>query len=305
MIRSLIACTALAGAAALFALPAEAKGSCTRAQLQAAAESYIAAQAAGDPSKAKLAKNAAYKEEFKPADIKTGILSQPLKVDFHQNLLDTAICETFTQVVVTDKKHPYVLGVHLTAPKGKISEIDTIVTDDDDWLFSAERFLNGIKDEDWGPIPKKERASREAIIAAADPYFAMFKNVAIQPKWHEPCYRQEGGMRTDGKCSLSTPLNVEFPPRHYVVDPEIGAVVGLVMFGNREPDAHTFRVEDGKVRFIHTITNCVQYNCGFDLSKELLAERQARGGMLPPPKKVEAAQPAAPAPTTKSSPTNK
>jgi len=29
------------------------------------------------------------------------------------------------------------------------------------------------------------------------------------------------------------------------------------------PDAHTFRVEHGKIRYVHTITACKTFNCGF------------------------------------------
>jgi hypothetical protein len=41
---------------------------------------------------------------------------------------------------------------------------------------------------------------------------------------------------------------------------------------NRRPDAHVFRIEDGKIRFIHTVTNCGEdENCGFGPFKDMLA----------------------------------
>jgi hypothetical protein len=173
------------------------------------------------------------------------------------------------------------LGVHLTVVGDRISEVDAIIVDDDDWLFSAEGFVEGVADEDWGLIPEAERGEREALIAAVDPYFAMFKDVSIQPPWFDPCLRQEGGLRIP--CALTAPLNVEFPDRNYLVDPAIGAVVALVRFGGELPDSHLFRVEGGKVRYIHTITNCMgDFNCNFDLPEALVTERQARGGKLGP-----------------------
>ncbi len=256
--------------------------SCTRDDLQAAVDSYLAAQGAGDPRMMTLADNAAYREQFQTADMESGIVSTPLNVDFTNTLLDVGKCQTFTEVVVTDPEHPYVLGVHLTLnAAGEISEVDAIVTDDDDWLFSAEKFMAGIQNEDWGMVPEDQRDNRETIIAAADPYFPMFKDVALRPAVAEPCYRQEGAMRTNGTCHLTTPLNVNFGPREYLVDEAKGMVVALVLFNDDLPDSHLFRVRNGKVTNIHTITNCMgDFNCNFDLSPDLRAEREARGGLI-------------------------
>jgi hypothetical protein len=53
--------------------------------------------------------------------------------------------------------------------------------------------------------------------------------------------------------------------RRYVVDEEIGAVVGIMRFDLEEemPDSHLFRLEGGKIRYIHTLTVCLIPNCGF------------------------------------------
>ena len=42
----------------------------------------------------------------------------------------------------------------------------------------------------------------------------------------------------------------------------MGTVVGLVDFGAKDgwPDSHMFRLEDGKVRYVHTLTVC-PINC--------------------------------------------
>jgi hypothetical protein len=290
MFRPLITCAV--GGAALLAgcatyddarMMAPTSYECTRAGLQAAVDAYVTAQVAGDPSHMILADGLVYKEQFAEADVAGGIVNTPLAVDYHHSLLDEERCETFTEIVVTDPSHPYVLGLHLTVADGAIAEIDTIVTDDDDWLFSAEKFLAGVMLENWDEIPEDERDSRETIIAAADPYFPMFNDVSIQPPWHDWCYRQEGAMRTQGTCYLNEPLNVDFGERDYLVDPAIGAVVGLVLFNEDLPDSHLFRVVNGKVTNIHTITHCLgEFNCGFDLPENLRAEREARGGMLGP-----------------------
>jgi hypothetical protein len=252
---------------------------CSRTGLQAAVNAYLAAQAAGDPSLMRLADDVVYKEQFAEMEISYGIVMQPQPIAFTNTLLDEQLCQTFTEIAITDPAHPYMIGLHLTVADGAIAEIDSIVVDDDDWLFSAQGFVSGVADEDWYPIPASQRGGREALIAAVDPYFPMFKDVAIQPDWYDPCVRQEGGLRIP--CALSAPLNVEFPNRNYLVDPEKGAVVALVAFNGDLPDSHLFRVEGGKVRYIHTITNCMgDFNCNFGLPPALVVERQARGGRL-------------------------
>src|SRR5271169_5091080 len=86
---------------------------CTRDGLQAATDLYIEAQSKGDPSRMPLATGLAYIENMQVVDIKTGVIQKPLKMDFHRTLIDPAACQTFTEVIVTDKTHPYVLGTRL------------------------------------------------------------------------------------------------------------------------------------------------------------------------------------------------
>jgi hypothetical protein len=60
--------------------------------------------------------------------------------------------------------------------------------------------------------------------------------------------------------------------RSYVIDPTIGAVdVMLKMGPNKRADSHLFRIENGKIRFIHTVTNCGKdENCGFGSFADML-----------------------------------
>ena len=293
MLRTLIAPT-LAGGALLAGglagcatqsgtgMGAMADADCSRAELRAAVDSYIAAQTAGDAALLDAAGTLAYGEAMAPADITTGILTQPLVIDFENTLLDTEACETFSELSVTDPSHPYVLGVHMGVEDGAITMIDTLVTDDDDWIFSAQRFYAGSRVENWNPIPDDRQDSRETLIAAADAYLDYFNDKSVEVPWSEPCYRQEGGMRTQGTCSAGVPPGADFPVRRYVVDRTLGSVVALVRFGGEDglPDSHLFRLRDGVITNIHTITVCDEFNCGFDLPEELAEERRARGGLL-------------------------
>src|SRR5499427_2018765 len=101
---------------------------CTRPGLQAATDLYLAAQGTGDTSGMPMAQGLAYIENMQMVDIKTGVIQKPLKIDFHRGLIDPATCQTFTEVIVTDKSHPYVLGTRLRVNRDKIVEVESMVT---------------------------------------------------------------------------------------------------------------------------------------------------------------------------------
>jgi hypothetical protein len=254
---------------------------CSRAMLEGAVGSYLAAQSAGDASLMSLAAPLSYKEDRQPADIGAGILTRPLNVEFHHSILDVELCESFTELVDSNAEAPYVLGVHLSVDGGTITEIDTLVSTTGDWLFNANNFLAWAPEEDWGPIPEAERDDRATIIAAGDAYLDRFNDETVAVPWGMPCRRLEGGARTgrgvpEDTCEVGVPTGVDFPIRHHVVDETLGAVVALVAFGGEGglPDSHLFRVENGKLRWVHTITICREgQNC----------PQVPDGGMIGPP----------------------
>ena len=274
MFRPFVGAALLCGAL-LAASPAAAAESCTRADLQSAVDSYLAAQTAGDPARMALAPTVAYAENRQAADIKAGILHNPQKIDFHRSLLDTSSCESFTEVIVTNPAHPYVLGTRLRLAGGKVAKIDSLVTDYGDWLFSAANTLKYSSAEQWTVIPEERRPTRAQILAAANAYLDLFhdKNVAVP--WGRPCARLEGGLYTgkglpDDTCNVGVPSGIDLANRHYIVDEQLGAVATLLEFGpTRLPDSHTFRIEDGRIRYVHTITVCPTFNCGFPLPDQL------------------------------------
>jgi hypothetical protein len=215
-----------------------------------------------------LAASAKYIENTAATPFDKGILKSALKIDFSRSLLDTEICETFTEVIVTDKGHPYVLGVRSKVADRKISELETLVTDADDWLFNADNYLKYSSSEDWGVIPVKARDNRATLISAANAYFDVFDNNDVKVPWGTPCNRLEGGMRTgrgmpDDSCNVGVPTGMKLTNRHFISDPEIGAVVGFIRWPSGVPDSHLFRVENGKLRFVHSLTVCTVPNCGF------------------------------------------
>jgi hypothetical protein len=246
--------------------------SCTRAGLQQAADLYLAAQAKGDISDLPLAKGVGYWENLAPADIHKGFITKPLKIDHQRSFLDTATCQTFTEVIVTDKAAPYVLGTRLRVNHDKIAEVEILWTTTGYWLFDADAYLKHSSEEDWGPVPRGKRESRGMLVAAANAYLDAFleKRLDLVP-WGYPCERTEGGRGYTGKglptdsCSLGVPAGVNIVNRHYVVDEELGTVQVFCTFGagspgggSGAPDSHLFRLENGKLRYVHTLTHLLQ-----------------------------------------------
>lgn len=249
---------------------AAAQGRCPRVDLQAAVDGYRTAQAEGSTAGLQLASPVKYVENMQDVPIEKGILQNPATIDFHRSLFDLDACETFTEVIVTNSDHPYVLGVRLKVDGGSLSEVETIVTDQDDWLFNADVYLQYSSGEYWGTIPAGERDTRRTLVAAANAYEDRFSDPAVVVPWGVPCNRLEGGIHSgngtvEDSCDAGFP-GADFPitNRHFVVDPDIGAVVVLSRFSRNElPDSHLSRVERGKIRFVHTLTVCTIPGCGF------------------------------------------
>ena len=273
--------------------------SCVRGGLQHAVNLYLAAQAKGDLSALPLATGVGYQENMQAADIKSGFLSKPLVIDRHTSLLDTASCQTFTEIIVTNKAEPYVAGVRMRVNHDKIAEVEVLWTTTGYWLFNADDYLKHSSVENWGPILPEKRDTRATLVNAANAYLDAFLEAKIDlVPWGFPCVRIEGGMytgkgRNDDSCEAGVPPGVNIANRRFVVDEVNGAVVALCTFGaggpnggSGAPDSHLFRVESGKLRYVHTLTHLLQSSFRGNASP---AAQPARPAGAPP-----AAQPAPP-----------
>ena len=247
--------------------------SCSREGLQHAVDMYLAAQTKGDPSGLPLAKGLGYMENTAPADMGHGLIHTPMKIDHARSLLDTATCQTFTEVIVTNKAHPYVFGARLRVNHDKIAEIEILWTTTGYWGFNADAYLHYSSTENWGTIPPRKRDTRDTLVHAANAYLdAFLEGKTNLVPWGYPCHRTEGGMHT-GKglptdtCAVGVPSGVNIANRRFIVDRTIGAVVVFCTFGaggpnggSGSPDTHLFRVENGKLRYVHTITHLLTAN---------------------------------------------
>lgn len=257
-------------AATAAAAPTTPSAGCTRELLAAHVETYISAQVAGKPDAiAALAAAAGaakfeYTEDAKPLDVTKGVLTLALRPAHNRSIYDTTQCATYTELIVTDAPNPRVVGTQMrfdaASPATTLLKMESLVTQEGDWAFNATGTLFWATREDgmWGAIPEADRDSRATIQAAADAYMDLFQNKSTVVPWGTPCDRLEGSMYTGNgsltdSCNVGVPDGVNIHNRRYVIDEVLGTVDAFVTFQTR-PDSHEFRVEKGKLRFVHTLT---------------------------------------------------
>ncbi|KAF1851325.1 uncharacterized protein K460DRAFT_412901 [Cucurbitaria berberidis CBS 394.84] len=244
---------------------------CTRPQLAEAVDSYLSTQTTGQTSTFKERFDNStwlgYYENGRNLDINSGILNTPLPITHNRTIYDTTSCATYTEVIVNSTANPHVIGTQLRFTNDKINKIDTIVTKPGDWLFNITGYAYWVEQENWSTIPEAGRDTRATIKAAADAYCDVFSNSSVTVPWGTPCVRLEGGLYGDagpnGTCSGFIPTGVPITNRRYVIDETVGTVDIISDFGKSKwPDTHEFRVEGGKLRYVHTMTHCGVPNCG-------------------------------------------
>ena len=278
--------TALLGvfAASIVAVPAAAQGQCDRAQLRQLADTYVAAQTAGEGFRVPMGEWVQYRENYALSSMTYGgVLATAHEVDWYRAFIDTTTCSAFVELIIDDAASPWVLGTKMSTRGGLVTRYDVVTSTTGDWLFDAARTRYYAESEDWGELPEAERATRAELIAVADTYLDLFNDPSIVVPWGTPCARLEGGIYTGrglptDSCNVGVPSGVELVERDYIVDETIGGVAVRLRFGGAEglADAHIFRIENGQIRYVHTITNCNgQENCGFPPLAEMLERNPA------------------------------
>ena len=285
MRKSLAALAVLVGLSV--ATPAAAQGACTRESLQTIADSWKRAIEQGTMMTMSLGEWVDYNGNGRRGSL-GAFLDHPREVVHHMALLDTTTCRTFNEVVARTGDEWEVFATQVNSGFFGTGPFINVTTKEGDWLFDGERTAYYASREDWGVIPEARRNTRAEILAAANAYLDLFTAPDTVVPWGTPCARLEGGIYTGrglptDTCNVGVPSGVPMVERDYVVDVERGAVAVFLKMGtNRRPDVHTFRIEDGKIRYVHTVTNCLgQDNCGFKPFAEMLAENPGMQPDLP------------------------
>ena len=236
---------------------------CTREGLLAASESYLAAQIAGKPANLKLASNFTYQQNNKASDIAKGLLSTAYKIDLNRSTADTVACASYTMWISSSGSKPYVVGTqirHRDNNTAEIAVIDAIAATTGDLFFNAKDTQKYIAAEDWTLLPAASRPSRELLKKVGDAYLDMWTDAkaADTIPWGTVCERVEGSKYSQ-PCGGQLPRGGSAKAngnRRYVIDEEMGSVDVLCEFSSLGawPDSHEIRVQDGKVKYVHTIT---------------------------------------------------
>ena len=242
-------------------------------------DAYVKAQSTGQSARLPLAKGASYAENDQAMDIRKGVLAGALKVDFTRSFHDTTQCAAFTELVAATDPHPYVIHTRIEATRGgRVTKMESVVTDAGDWMFGAAEHLAVTRSETWDEIPKDKRDTRAVIQAAADAYLDNWGNPELPVPHGAPCARLEGRINTGSRnpegntCNMGAfPQKLKVGHRRYVIDETIGAVSVFHDFPWLDaglptdpgtPASQMFRVEGGKNRYIHEVTVCTTPHCG-------------------------------------------
>lgn len=253
---------------------------CSREMLQDLASTYVEAQTAGDATMLPLADGAYYGENDSPMDVAEGVLTEALTVDFTRSFYDTTLCATFTELTAATHSHPYVIHTRMEATEeGEVTIMESVVTDEGDWVFGAEEHLAVTREENWDEIPEDQRDRRGVLQAAAEAYINNWGAPDLPVPHGTPCSRLEGFVSTAARdpegqtCTMGAfPQPIKTGSRRFVIDETIGAVsifhnfswidAGLGPYHPGTPASQTFRIEGGMNRYIHEVTACLTPSCG-------------------------------------------
>jgi hypothetical protein len=238
---------------------------CTRENLKAMTDKYLAALEAHDPSSLPLASGVRYTENGMVVDVGKGLWETAGKLMFKRGMVDAQKCGTHTQTIIEEDGKPMLYGFRLKIDNQKISEIESIIVRGQQVLDVPA--ILATKDQDWEAIlPPEERSSRLAMMAAADDYFELFvkeqKPKVSELAFSNFCDRWENGAQTTKggtnqgvampahNCSPKGFADMTHGPRRFLVDEETGTVVAYVLFNKVWPDFHMFKMRKGKVEWI-------------------------------------------------------
>ena len=242
---------------------------CNRTILLAAADAYVTGQTAGklDALQAIANDKWVYMENNKEVDPGKGVLVKPIKIDHRRTIIDMTVCATYTELI--SASGPYVIGTQIRhSTEGKVNLVDSVATTTGSWLFNATRTLSYVVKETWDPIPEDKRDKREWLQAVGDAWLDVFSNstAASLIPYGDPCHRIEGSVSAVCKSGGNVKINSNQLPninRRYVIDESVGSVHILCLWQHMmmAADSHEFRLENGKIRYVHTMTECGGRTC--------------------------------------------
>jgi hypothetical protein len=188
-------------AAPVPAIPAaSSSSSCDRTCLNGFMDKFLDALVAHDPSKLPHSANAKYTENNVVLQLGDGLWATADGIGSYKIYMDDPEAGAVGYFgIVTEDKHPGILGARLKVVKGKATEIEVLVDRPEN---ANNNIANapGLKEkpvfsED---VPENERLSRQKLIEIANSYFDTIQQNTgkIYAPFDENCQRVENGMIT-------------------------------------------------------------------------------------------------------------
>jgi hypothetical protein len=252
----------LLGVVAVLAAPAIALAACTREDLLANANKYVAAQSIGKVDG--LSGNFSYRENNNVINISAGVLSQAMKIDYNRSTADTTACASYSMIVSATGPKPYVISTQIRYngnDTSAITLIDTVAATTGSLFFNATATLKYVQQESWESIAPANQASRDTLKAIGDAYLDMWNNATAADSipWGADCERVEGS-EYNKPCGSALPHGGSTQGntmRRYVIDETLGSVDVLCEFDAVSPlklaDSHEIRIDAGKVKYVLTV----------------------------------------------------
>jgi hypothetical protein len=288
---------------------------CSRDKLDDTVDKYFESLMTHSTSILPLAPDAKFTENGVKKDVGEGFWKTAGKPLLKRILIDTKKCSAAVIAVVEEKFdsktvgqggmggfggmmgqpkempaegtiRPILFAARLKVEKDKVTEIETIVARENEFMFNPDNVL-ATKDQDWETIlPPEKRTPRKVLADAANHYFDLFRNDStVSVPFAEVCDRWENGFQTtaaDHDCSpvtfrKQTGTSLNHGPRRVWVDTEKGISIAFMAFGGgasaseENPtggglvDCHMFRMRDGKVDLIHSIVGPRAQSMGWPL----------------------------------------
>jgi hypothetical protein len=237
---------------------------CPRDELRVLVDDYFDALAAHDPTTLPLAAEPRSTENGEQVEPGEGLWLTAGAAGFTRSAFDTERCGTHTQAVLEEGGVEVVVGVRLQLADDEITEIETYITRESDYIFFSPEGLVASDDEvtnvRWEElVPEDGRATREELNDIADLYFESFGPAGAIAPIQRDCSRWENGQRTaEGDCTDGLPAPGQLPDgfitgqRHPITDVEAGIAIVYVSFGDAL-DFHMFKIIDGEVRLIQAV----------------------------------------------------
>lgn len=144
---------------------------CTRAGLQELTNKYLDALKKGNPTLMPLAPQVKCIERRQKVPLGQGLWQKPFPIDFGRSIFEVDICESFTESIQANSDHPWVSRTRLKMSDGRISEIESLASDQRDRLFDSINYLKYLSAEKWDILPPGKRMDNLSLLISTSPGF--------------------------------------------------------------------------------------------------------------------------------------